>query len=202
MPRINAASVAAHRELMEGRLLDAVGEILTERGYAQLTLTDVAERAGMARSSVYGYARDKEALLMAYVERSVARFVEETRVEVARAADAPTRLRVLIRCQMHQFRSEPGAGDTPPGMVEGADLGPGVHARLMVLFRPLHEMVAEILEQGMADGSFRTVPIEPILPLIAACLGAERLPVGTGRVDPDVAADRVSDFVLNALGPT
>jgi hypothetical protein len=63
-------------------------------------------------------------------------------------------------------------------------------------------MVAEILEQGMADGSFRTVPIEPILPLIGACLGAERLPVGTGTVDPDVAADRVSDFVLNALGAT
>jgi len=52
----------------------------------------------------------------------------------------------------------------------------------------------------MADGSFRTVPIEPILPLIGACLGAERLPVGTGTVEPDVAADRVSDFVLRALG--
>jgi AcrR family transcriptional regulator len=200
VPRINAESLSAHRELMSGRLLDAVGEVLAERGDAELTLAEVAARAGMARNSVYGYAEDREALLLAYVERAVTRFIRDTRAEVAGAPDAPTRLRVLIRRQMHQFRSEPGAGDLAPGMVQGADLGPEVHARLMVLFRPLHDLLAEILAEGMADDSFRRAPVEPLLPLIGACLGAQRLPVGAGRVDPDDAAHHVTDFVLRALG--
>jgi AcrR family transcriptional regulator len=200
VPRINAESVTAHRALMASRLLDAVGEVLAERGYAELTLAEVAARAGMARNSVYGYAKDREALLMAYVERAVARFIEQTRAEVDAAPDAPGRLRVLVHRQMHQFRVEPGAGDSAPGMVQGADLGPEVHARLMALFRPLHDLLAEILAEGMADGSFRRTPIEPLLPLIGACLGAQRLPVGSGQVDPDVAAGQVTDFVLHALG--
>jgi hypothetical protein len=52
----------------------------------------------------------------------------------------------------------------------------------------------------MADDSFHRAPVEPLLPLIGACLGAQRLPVGSGRVDPDVAACHVTDFVLRALG--
>lgn len=199
MPRIHAENVRAHRELMVGRLLDAVGDVLAERGYAELTVAEVAARAGMARNTVYGYARDREDLLMAYVERSVARFIADTRAEVEQAGDAGERLRVVIRRQMHQFSHEPGSGDSAAGMVEGADLGPEVHARLLTLFRPLHDLLAEILADGMADGSFRPGPIEPLLPMIGACLGAQRLPVGSGEISPEEATGHVTDFVLHAL---
>lgn len=199
MPRIEADSVAAHRVMMEARLLDALGDLLAERGYSAVTLADVAARAGLARSSVYSYVRDKEALLMAYVRRAVERFVAETRAEMAAAPDAPGRMRVLVRRQMHQFRAEPGAGGEV-GMLEGSALGPGAHARLMEHFAPLHVLLADIVTEGRASGAFRDVDADAILPLILACLGAERIPVGSGREDPDHAAARVTDFVIHALG--
>ncbi len=198
MPRINAENLAEHRTLMEGRLLDALGDLLHERGYAAITLADVAARAGMARSSVYGYAADKQALLMAYVDRSVDRFVEETRQEMAAVDGAPARLQVLVRRQMEQFRAEPGAGGDG-GMLDGAALGPDGHERLMHRFRPLHALLREVVAEGVAEGTFRPVDVDAVVPLVFACFGAERVAIGTGVVTPAGAGAAVGDFVLHAL---
>jgi AcrR family transcriptional regulator len=199
MPRIRAESVPAHREQMRTALLDAFGELMAEVGYARLTLAQVAERSGMARNTAYGYVADKEALLMAYVERSVDEFIAGVREEMAAAAGAPARLAVLVRRQMHQFRQEPGAG-TETGMLDGATLPPSSHGALMGRFRPLHGLLAEVIAAGVAAGELRAVDPDAVVPMAFAVMGAERMPVGSGEVDPDEAAARVTDFLLHALG--
>lgn len=201
MPRIRADTVAAHRTQARTRLLDAFGELMAEVGYARLTLAQVAERAGMARNTTYGYVADKEALLMAYVERSVEDFVAAVREEMAAAPDAPGRLAVLVRRQMHQFRQEPGAG-TETGMLDGATLPPDSHGALMGRFRPLHGLLSEVVVDGVASGAFRPVEPDAVVPMAFSVMGAERMPVGSGERDPDEAAARVTDFLLHALGAT
>ncbi|WP_169984002.1 TetR/AcrR family transcriptional regulator [Microbispora sp. H10836] len=67
MPRIQAATVAEHRAAQHRALLDAAREILAETGRPP-TLTRVAERAGLARPSLYQYFRSSEDLLNALVE--------------------------------------------------------------------------------------------------------------------------------------
>ncbi len=198
MPRIRAENVVAHRELMLTRLLDAFGELMAERGYAALTLAQVAERAGMARNTTYNYVTDKEALLMAFVARSVDRFVTDVRAELATEPDAASRLAVLVRRQMHQFRQEPGAG-SESGMLEGATLAPASHGELKTRFRPLHVLMAEVVAEGSAAGEFRTVDPDEVVPMAFAVIASERLPVGQGHHDPDEAATRVTDFLLHAL---
>jgi AcrR family transcriptional regulator len=199
MPRIRAENVPAHRALVRTELLDAFGELMGEVGYAGLTLAQVAARAGVARNTVYGYVADKEALLMAYVERSVEVFLADVRREMATAPDAAGRLAVLVRRQMHQFRQEPGAG-TETGMLDGATLPPASHGALMSRFRPLHGLLAEVIGDGVATGELRAVDVDAVVPMAFAVMGAERMPVGRGDTDPDDAADRVTDFLLHALG--
>lgn len=198
MPRIRAENVVAHRELMLTGLLDAFGELMAERGYAAITLAQVAERAGMARNTTYGYVADKEALLMAFVERSVAQFVDRVRTELAAEPDVAARLALLVRRQVHQFRQEPGAG-SESGMLEGGTLAPGSHGDLMTRFRPLHALMAELIAEGVASGEFRPVDPDDVVPMAYAVIGSERLPVGQGDHDPDDAAARITDFLLHAL---
>ncbi len=200
MPRIRAENVVAHRELVFTELLDAFGELLAERGYAALTLSQVAERAGIARNTTYGYVADKEALLMAFVARSVQQFVDDVRAELATEPDAPARLAALVRRQMHQFRQEPGAG-SESGMLEGATLGPASHSDLRTRFRPLHALMAELVTEGVAAGEFRAVDPDEVVPMAFAVIGSERLLVGQGTHDPDEAAARITDFLLHALSP-
>jgi AcrR family transcriptional regulator len=198
MPRIRAESVVAHRELMHGRLLDAFGDLVHEHGYAEVTLAQVAAKAGMARNTVYNYVGDKEALLMAFIDRAVEHFVASVREELAALPDATSRLRRLVSLQMHEFREEPGAG-SDAGMVDGSLVRPESHGMLRDRFAPLHQLLHEIVAEGIAEGSLRDQPVELVVPMAYAVMGAERVPVGSGEHDPDEAAERVADFLLHAL---
>lgn len=66
MPRITADTVAQHRANQERLLLDVAHAILEETGEIA-SMREVAERAGLARSSVYHYFESREALLQALV---------------------------------------------------------------------------------------------------------------------------------------
>lgn len=198
MPRIAADSVVEHRALMMGKLLDAFGDLVHEHGYAEVTLAQVAARAGMARNTVYNYVGDKEALLMAFIDRAVEHFVDTVRAELAALPDATARLRHLIGQQMREFRNEPGAG-SDAGMVDGSMVRPDAHGELMGHFAPLHDLLGEIIAEGVHEGTFRSQPVDLVVPMALAVMGAERIPVGSGQHEPDEAATRVADFLLHAL---
>lgn len=86
MPRISAPTLAEHRAARERALLDAAHDLLLETGEAP-GLQQVAERAGLARTSVYQYFRSRAELLRAMVRDVYPRWTE--RVTGAMAA-APT----------------------------------------------------------------------------------------------------------------
>jgi hypothetical protein len=60
-------------------------------------------------------------------------------------------------------------------------------------------MLRALLERGAAAGEFSEMDTSAVIPMIMACIGAERGPLTAGYVGIDEAADRVGDFVLRAL---
>jgi len=67
VPRISAPTVAEHRAAQMRVLLDAARSILAETGRPP-TFAALAERAGLARPSLYQYFRSADDLLLAMVE--------------------------------------------------------------------------------------------------------------------------------------
>lgn len=86
MPRIEAATVAEHRDQRRRAILDAARDLLAETGRAP-SLAEVGARAGLARSSLYEYVRSREGLLEAVVADV---FPTWTAQVTAAIADAPT----------------------------------------------------------------------------------------------------------------
>ncbi|MFC5184917.1 TetR/AcrR family transcriptional regulator [Actinomadura harenae] len=75
MPKISAATVADHREQQRRALVQAARELLGEGGDAdRVTFGAVAERAGLARNSVYRYFPDSAALFAAVVADATPRW--------------------------------------------------------------------------------------------------------------------------------
>lgn len=72
MPKINADTVVEHRERTLEALLDALDALVDERGFEAVSMRDIAERAGLARTAIYNYAPDKETLLAAAATRDSA----------------------------------------------------------------------------------------------------------------------------------
>ena len=52
MPRIKADTIADHVAQQRAAVLDAAVRLFTERGYAEVSLGDVAAEVGLARNSL------------------------------------------------------------------------------------------------------------------------------------------------------
>ncbi len=83
----------ASRELLRDTVLDAVGELLVDRNWPDVTLAQIAERAGVSRQTLYNSFGSRQELAQAYVMREADRFLAA--VEVAVRSNAPDARRAL-----------------------------------------------------------------------------------------------------------
>jgi AcrR family transcriptional regulator len=188
--------VKDRKAMVRHRVLDAWGELLAGNGYGETTIADVAHRAGLARSSVYRYFPDKEALFFAYIEDRIAAFVVALRADVDAERDAPSRLRRLVIGELRHFAESPeiGLSDVPELLSrEGRD-------RLQACFQPLRDLFGEILEQGRSEGSLPALDVDKALPIVFACIDVFRVRLARQWIDPDAITDDIADFVLRGLG--
>ncbi len=79
------------RGLVRDRVLDAVGELLGDRPWAQVTMGEVAERAGVSRQTVYNAFGSRLQLAQTYLAREADRFLSAVDVAVSEHAAEPRR---------------------------------------------------------------------------------------------------------------
>ena len=198
MPRIRAATLEAHGDLMRSRLLDAFAALLVERDYDAITLADVAERAGMARNTVYNYAKDKPALFAATVARANADLVERV-VEVARGdGSASARLDGIVRALLRGFSD----GTTRAAVLH--EISGRSHAvdEWVAAFGGLFDEFAAVLEAGAATGEFRDLPDVPLMiDLISGVVGAAARRAAQGEAAIEVLEAAVVDALHRLLAP-
>jgi AcrR family transcriptional regulator len=76
------------RTLRLERVLDAGVEIIADRGWDGLSMTEVAKRSGVPRQSLYKEVGTKDDLGRAVVDREVERFLEQVRTGLAAHPDS------------------------------------------------------------------------------------------------------------------
>lgn len=77
MPRIRAENIEAHKELTRADILEAAYEVLAETGSADISLAEVAHQAGIGRTTLYEYFRDKDDLIATLVEERLPEVVDQ-----------------------------------------------------------------------------------------------------------------------------
>jgi AcrR family transcriptional regulator len=65
----------ASRSLLRDSILDAVGELLADRSWSDVTMAAVAERAGVSRQTLYNAFGNRDELAQAYLMREAERFL-------------------------------------------------------------------------------------------------------------------------------
>jgi AcrR family transcriptional regulator len=197
MPKISAPTLEAHRAATIDRLLDAFGELVMSKGYATVSLADVAGNAGLARTAIYNYFPDRESLLFAWTEREVVRTLAILEQEVAQADTCAEKLHIFVRLQLVDF----AARHLPPGQEVIQFLQPETYGRFMQHIEPVERILRDILEEGIQTSEFADVDPASTVPMMMACIGAERGPIASRARSVDEAADRVTEFLLRALSP-
>lgn len=190
MPRLWTETVEGHRREMRDAVLDAAAALVEQHGLRSVTMSGVAERAGIGRATLYKYFPDLESVLRAWHERQVASHLAELTAVRDQAGTARERLRAVLAGYARLSGASRGHRES-----ELAARLHGTEDAIRATGR-LHGMVAELIEAGAEAGELRSdVPAEE---LAAYCLHAL---AAVGDLPSEAATDRLVGVVLAGLRP-
>jgi len=100
------AKHALLRIFMETTIAQAAQEVFAERGYQQATLEEIAQRAGMAKATIYLYYRNKDDLFLHVVEELVNMATAATAQEATTAKPPLEKLYDVVRAKVEFYERE------------------------------------------------------------------------------------------------
>ncbi|MEV6951523.1 helix-turn-helix domain-containing protein [Streptomyces sp. NPDC051183] len=92
--------MAEHRSMQRGALLDAARSLLSEGGTEALTFPALAERTGLARSSVYEYFRSRAAVVEELCAVDFPVWAAEIEAAMSEAETPEAKIEAYVRSQL------------------------------------------------------------------------------------------------------
>lgn len=190
VPKLWSETIEAHRRTVRDATLDTAAALVTERGLHAVTMTEIAERAGIGRATLYKYFPDVESILFAWHERELAGHLEQLTEARDQASTPAKRLyAVLETFAFIQFDLRD---------VHATELAAIVHRGEHVarVEQKLRELIRDLLVESAAIGEVRTdVPDDELATYCVIALTA------ASRFRSKAAVRRLVAIVLDGLRP-
>ena len=136
------------------KILDALQELMEDRDIQSVSVSEIAQKAGIGKGSIYYYFPSKDAILDALIERNYEKPLEFAQT-LARQTDVPpfTRMAMLFqacRTSSSEFRRQKSTDDsTPDSFHETAYIHQKYLKHLIAQLKPA---LTEIIQQGIDAG--------------------------------------------------
>ncbi|MGW1072575.1 TetR/AcrR family transcriptional regulator [Streptomyces sp. NPDC002537] len=162
--------MAEHRTMQRDALLDAARSLLSEGGTEALTFPALAERTGLARSSVYEYFRSRAAVVEELCAVDFPVWAAEVEAAMQRAGTPEAKIEAYVRQQLalvgdrrHRAVVAISAGELDPGAREKIRAAHGGLVAMVVeaLDALGHDQprLAAMLLQGVVDAAVRRIEL-------------------------------------------
>jgi AcrR family transcriptional regulator len=187
VPRLWDDTIEAHRRTVRDATLDTAAALVAERGLTAVTMSQIAEQAGIARATLYRYFSDVEAVVVAWHERQIDRHLHHLAESRDRAGAPARRLDAVLTAYaliQYEHRDNPLAA-----LLHQGDHIAGVRRRLADFLR-------DLIAEGAAAGDLR----DDVPPgeLAAYCLHAL---TAAGDLPAKAAVRRLVQVTLTGLRP-
>ncbi len=185
MPKLWSETVEAHRAAVRAAALAAAAELLATNGHSPITMSQVAQSAGIARATLYKYFPDIDAVVSAWHEQRITEHLEQL-VRVRREHDgAAEQLRAVLESYVLLSHHQPGG-----------ELARILHRSDHVSHAQQHlsGFLEEIIAEGAASGQLRS-DIPPS-ELAAYCLHAAS---AADTLTGTAAVHRLVEVILTGL---
>jgi AcrR family transcriptional regulator len=161
-------------------VLDALEDVYMSEGFAAITLTELTARFKCSRRTLYELAPDRQHLIMFVVDRRYRRLAKLAKERLSELSDPRDKLHTLLTVEMLAMRlGSPAFRRDQAGNPAVRELV-NAHVRLGV------QMMASVLEEGIASGVFRALDATLIAELIDAAGHRIREPDLDGNQDLEV----------------
>jgi AcrR family transcriptional regulator len=149
----------AARQLLRQTLLDATRSLLEERPWAQITMADIASRAGVSRQTLYNELGSRDQLAQAFVLREAERFIAAVRQAIDAHLDDPT---AALAAALQLFLDTAGM-DPMVGMLLDDDGTGGLLPLITTRSRPVLDWAAAQIAQAISEGWPAAAPDDALL---------------------------------------
>src|SRR5215203_944385 len=96
MPKLWNETIEAHRREVRDAILESTWALVEEQGLLSGTMSQIAEKVGIGRATLYKYFPDVEVILLAWHERHVSGHLEYLAEVRDQAEDARERLEAVL----------------------------------------------------------------------------------------------------------
>jgi AcrR family transcriptional regulator len=202
---------SSRRRLKEARpqqLLDAALELFVEKGFAATRAEEVAQRAGVAKGTLYLYYPSKEELLKAVIREHLSSRIAAGAAEAEKHRGPVAELlrEVFSRWWLEVFDS-PTSGVFKLIITEVRNFPDIAEFYVAEVIRPGEELIARIVQRGIDSGEFEPLDVPSVvhslmLPLVMLCLHKHSLGTCPGHdehFDPHLFVRSHIDLVIRGL---
>lgn len=159
-----------NQDLYRTRILEAAKVLFAHYGFRKCTVDEIAERAGMSKSTMYKVFPTKEKILAELIVWEARAFRRAYMAEIKKLDDPLTKLQMLCHETSEYFNQYPFLGRVMAD--QDRRFEPFIQEGVSFVEDGIGQMIGELLKEGAKAGIFRRmdVPdaIETILVLMRA----------------------------------
>jgi AcrR family transcriptional regulator len=190
VPKLWNETIEAHRMQVREAILRTTAALVAAHGLRSVTMSQIAEEAGIGRATLYKYFKDVEAILLAWHERQITGHLEQLAEIRDQAGDPSERLEAVLEAYALISHETRGHHDT--------ELAAFLHRdeHLARARQHLVEMIRDLLAEAARSGDIRddVAPDE----LASYCLHAL---AAAGSLPSTTAVRRLVTVTLAGLQP-
>ncbi|HET9139073.1 TetR/AcrR family transcriptional regulator [Actinophytocola sp.] len=154
MPKLWNETIEAHRRAVIDATLDAAAQLVAEHGLRAVTMSQIAERTGIGRATLYKYFPDVDTILHAWHERQIDAHLEQLVAIRDQPGEPRERLAAVLEAyaliqhqRSHRHRHDPHGSELAALLHRGEHLAPAQQR--------LRTMVRQLLTEAAAAGEVR-----------------------------------------------
>jgi AcrR family transcriptional regulator len=191
VPKLWDSTIDAHRRAVRDATLDAAAELVAAHGLRSVTMSQIADTAGLGRATLYKYFPDVESILAAWHRRQIADHLEYLAEARDRVAEPAERLEAVLEAYALISRESRAH--------HGTELAAFLHRDGQVDSARQHvgDMIGSLLREATKTGDVRddVAPEE----LSAYCMHAL---TAAGSLPSKAAVRRLVTVTMAGLRPT
>jgi AcrR family transcriptional regulator len=111
MPKLWTETIEAHRRDVRDAILNTTAALVAENGLLSVTMSQIAEKTGIGRATLYKYFADVEAILVAWHDGQIARHLAHLAELRDRPGNARERLESVLEAYALISRGSRGRDD-------------------------------------------------------------------------------------------
>ena len=156
VPRLWSETIEEHRREVNDAILDTTAALVSEHGLLAVTMSEIAERTGIGRATLYKYFPDVESILLAWHERGVRGHLEQVVQARGRGGDPLRSLEAVLETYALIDHEHHGS-DEHRGHLQDRAMAALLHrgGHVAQAHQDLHAFLGDMIAEAAQSGDVR-----------------------------------------------